>query len=314
MKDNANLTQAFEALKSVPDRDPAVVQHNRAAFLREAEQISQQPVSNSLFARLINNYRLSHTRMQFSTLTIGILLAVVMLTFSSGVYAARKSAPNQFLYPFKLWLEDSRLTLTNNPHEQIDLRLAYAEERLNEIEGFTGDAANPDLAAALKNFDDHYLILSEEDDLDDVQEQRWEHIQEEYQLIHPEDDEEGETEHESENQPDEIEQPEGQSGQDEQSGQDDEIDTPNNADAPVETGEDQPENNAEDTSSEAESDSSDEENTSDESEKDQDSGEKTPEGTDTPDSDSEDHSENSTEEPDPTPDDEPDPGNGSNND
>lgn len=288
MKEHAKLNQAFEELKAVPDRDPATVQANRASFLQEAHQFSQQPVSNTWFARLIDNYRLTHTRTQFSTLTIGILLAALMLTFSSSVYAARKSAPNQFLYPLKLWLEDSRLGLTSDPHEQIDLRLDYAEERLKEIEGYTGESADPELAAALQNFDDHYLILGGAVDLDDVQEQRWEEIQEQYQFIHSEDEEEDE----AENQADETASPNDQSDQDENTSENDEMNAPNN---PVSTDEGQTDNEVEDNnSSDSGNAASTEDSHENDSEKDKDSGE---EPTKTPD----DGEKDSTEEPDSTP-------------
>lgn len=305
MKEHAKLNQAFEELKAVPDRDPATVQANRAAFLQEAHQFSQQPVSNTWFARLIDNYRLTHTRTQFSTLTIGILLAALMLTFSSSVYAARKSAPNQFLYPLKLWLEDSRLGLTSDPHEQIDLRLDYAEERLKEIEGYTGESADPELAAALQNFDDHYLILGGAVDLDDVQEQRWEEIQEQYQFIHSEDEEDKEDE-EAEDQEDKSENQEDQSDQDENSGENDELNAPNN---PTGTDEEHSESENEDISSENNNAASTDDDQENDSEKDQESDEDSPKETQSPEDDSDDgddSEEDSTEEPDPTPDEEPD--------
>ena len=172
MKEKADLIQALEELQDVPARDPAVVQQNRAAFLREAEDLSRPTVSVSPFMRLIGRFTNGQPRLQFSTLTIGIILGILMLTFSSGVYAARKSAPSQLLYPVKLWLEDSRMAFTRSPHEQLDLRLAYAEERLHEISGFAGELADPSLATALHNFDEQYSAiqsLSGEQELDDQQ-------------------------------------------------------------------------------------------------------------------------------------------------
>ncbi|MEJ2759342.1 MAG: DUF5667 domain-containing protein, partial [Anaerolineales bacterium] len=153
MKENEKLIQALEELQEVPDRDPAVVQQNRAAFLQQAEELSQQTVSVSPFMRLIGRFTNGQPRLQFSTLTIGIILGILMLTFSSGVYAARKSSPSQALYPVKLWLEGSRMAFTRSTHEKLDLRLAYAEDRLNEINGFTGDISDPALATTLHNFD-----------------------------------------------------------------------------------------------------------------------------------------------------------------
>lgn len=282
MKENADLIQALNEIKTVPDRDPAVVRENRAAFLREAAELAEQPVSNSVFTRLMNSFRLRQPQRRLSTLTIGILLGVMMLTFSSGVVTARRATPNQLLYPVKLWLEESRLTLTRDQHEQNDLRLEYAEERLHEIEGFAGQ----DLSATLLDFDEHFRALSEADDLDDVQEERFEKLMEQYELIHQEDEDESEDESED------AEKPENQPNRDENTASDENESSPDTENTEEET--EDAANETENAPVETETPGNGSDNDSDDGSDDDKSPEETPDPDETPE-------EKETSEPDPTP-------------
>jgi len=233
-------------------------------------------------------------RLQFSTLTIGILLGILMLTFSSGVYAARKSSPNQFLYPVKLWLEDSRMAFTSSPHEQLDLRLEYAEERLNEIEDFSGKLTDPTLQSTLQNFDEQFSAiqaLSGEQELDDVQQERIEKIQVQYQSIHEGD----EDDKDSSNETDERDESDSNDGLEDKPK---DIEPADPEDPNDNTPED--ENNLTETPDDGDDEKSPEETES--------SDDKSPEKTQEPDDDSEDkpddNEEDSTPKPDPTPDEE----------
>jgi len=178
--------QILRTLKETPPRDEDAVTRGRQAFLTQAQQISDQPVSIPLLKRLINGFSRPKVQMRFSTLTIGIILGVLLLTFSSSAYAARLSKPGQFLYPFKLWLEDSRMSLTKQTDQQIDLHLIYAEERLKELSVPDNVYSTSDIDRAMNNLSSHLDAvnsLMSEVESDDGQQERLDMILREYQQI-----------------------------------------------------------------------------------------------------------------------------------
>ena len=242
------MIKILAELKETPARDPAAIEQGRAAFLEEADRLAHQTVSISPFQRLISGFSKPLPRLRFSTLTVAIILSVFLLTFSSSVYAARRSQPDQFLYPFKLWLENSRLSLTQKPGSQINLRLEYAEERLAELEGYSANLTDPALAAAINNYDRQITAIEELmqlHDLDSSQRERLEKVEEEYHFLYELDEEESESpegfEEESGDEA-QIETEESEPAEDSETQEDDqsgggsdESETPENDESPEET-------------------------------------------------------------------------------
>jgi hypothetical protein len=148
--------EALQSIQDVPERPQAQIERGKAAFLAEAEAISSQPVSISPFQRLINSMTQPKPQLRLSTLTIAIIFAAVLLiSFSGSVVAARRALPEQPLYPYKLWLEDQRLALTSSKDAQIDLHLDYAEERLREYQALERDSSDPVSTQILDDFYHH---------------------------------------------------------------------------------------------------------------------------------------------------------------
>lgn len=197
-QDTINLLQT---LKETPARDPDQAARVRQAFLAQAAEMSAQPVSISLFQRLINVLVQPKPQRRFSTLTIGLMLGMLLLTFSSSAIAARLSKPDQAFYPYKLWLENSRLSLTTKPDNQIDLHLVFAEERLKELaEGFDG-YSDEEAGRAILNLSDHIQALQgyvDDDRIPDEQQNRWDAILDQYEQYDDDDDDEPEVEEETE--------------------------------------------------------------------------------------------------------------------
>jgi len=197
-QDTINLLQT---LKETPARDPDQAARGRQAFLAQAAEMSAQPVSISLFQRLINVLVQPKPQRRFSTLTIGLMLGMLLLTFSSSAIAARLSKPDQAFYPYKLWLENSRLSLTTKPDNQIDLHLVFAEERLKELaEGFDG-YSDEEAGRAILNLSDHIQALQgyvDDDRIPDEQQNRWDAILDQYEQYDDDDDDEPEVEEETE--------------------------------------------------------------------------------------------------------------------
>lgn len=201
-QDTINLLQT---LKETPARDPDQAARGRQAFLAQAAEMSAQPVSISLFQRLINVLVQPKPQRRFSTLTIGLMLGMLLLTFSSSAIAARLSKPDQAFYPYKLWLENSRLSLTTKPDNQIDLHLVFAEERLKELaEGFDG-YSDEEAGRAILNLSDHIQALQgyvDDDRIPDEQQNRWDAILDQYEQYDDDDDDDDEPEVEEETEKD----------------------------------------------------------------------------------------------------------------
>ena len=186
--------EILQVLKETPPRDPDQAARGRKAFLAQAEQISAQPVSIPLFQRLIDSFTKPRIQMRFSTLTIGLILGVLFLTFTSSAVAARQSKPDQVLYPFKLWLENSRLSLTTQTEEKINLHLIFAEERLEEL-NTQGQTYSPSgIERAVNNLSSHLeavrSIMGEDQD-ENGRRERLNSIEDQYkEFEHDEEDEE----------------------------------------------------------------------------------------------------------------------------
>jgi hypothetical protein len=77
--------------------------------------------------------------MRFATaykLVAAVLAAIIVTALASGgvVLAAENSLPGETLYPVKLALEDARLRWATGPVDQAALNLAFAGERVQEME------------------------------------------------------------------------------------------------------------------------------------------------------------------------------------
>jgi hypothetical protein len=76
-------------------------------------------------------------RLGFSLRLIALVLAAALVTVSLGsglVWAAGDSLPGHLLYPLKLATEDVRLALASEPADDVDLALAFVEERAGELQ------------------------------------------------------------------------------------------------------------------------------------------------------------------------------------
>lgn len=74
------------------------------------------------------------SRFAFRLATALVILVVIMGSLSGVAYAAQSSIPGDSLYSLKLSIEDARLTISSDPVNDADLFLAFANERLNEMD------------------------------------------------------------------------------------------------------------------------------------------------------------------------------------
>ncbi len=132
----ADVRRMLESLKDVSKRDEDVVAANRQAFLAQARSMPK-PVSREPKPRRIGwNVFMRKERSPMLTLArLALVLTIMFGGTTATTYAAQESMPSDVLYPVKLFTEDVRLALTNDPQAAFDLNLALANRRINEING-----------------------------------------------------------------------------------------------------------------------------------------------------------------------------------
>ncbi len=91
-------------------------------------------------------------RLMFLRVVVILLLVVVLAT--SVVTASAQALPNDVLYPVKRSIEQARLVFTLDKVGSGDLRLAFAAERLKEVERLIDIGRGADATVAIDNFAD----------------------------------------------------------------------------------------------------------------------------------------------------------------
>jgi len=126
----------LERLKSVEPRNPQDAASGRVKFLQQAQTL-RQAVSIEGKTRHIkwtNPLMIRKEKLQMSTLAT--ILLILALAFSGGgatVAAAQGSLPDDPLYGLKLASEEVRFSLTTQEQSKLDLALAFADRRVEEL-------------------------------------------------------------------------------------------------------------------------------------------------------------------------------------
>jgi hypothetical protein len=148
---NQHTLELLETLRETPPRDSNFAAHGKTRFLAEARYLQKTSLTVSLSPILrlskwmseklemaglsLNNYRKEHSLMFTAISSIILVFAVLLGGSSVTAYAAQDSLPNDLLYPVKLFLEDTRYTLTSDAESQVELLVAFANNRIDEILG-----------------------------------------------------------------------------------------------------------------------------------------------------------------------------------
>jgi hypothetical protein len=132
----SDVRRMLEPLKDVPQRDEDVVAANRQAFLAQARSIPKPVSSEPKLRRIGWNVFTRKERSPMLTLArLALILAIMFGGTTATASAAQESMPSDVLYPVKLFTEDMRLALTDDPQASFDLNLAFANRRADEIAG-----------------------------------------------------------------------------------------------------------------------------------------------------------------------------------
>ena len=124
---NPQLKPWFQALETVPMRNPQRLADGQAAFLAAARQMAQSAPPPPAAPRPA----ILRWRPAFALSVLAVLLLMV-LAGAGATLAAQSSLPGEALYGLKLWTEETRLALTGDPWEAWRLSLDYTQRRVNE--------------------------------------------------------------------------------------------------------------------------------------------------------------------------------------
>lgn len=129
----ALLRKNLKELKEVPERDPRIASQRRAQFLGKAVSVSE--------VRRHKKWMFTFRKEQFAMNLLISTLVIAGLLFSGGtaVYAAQDDLPNEPLYALKVWSEETSLKFQNDPQEQADYLMTMAEIRIQEMAQLAAD-------------------------------------------------------------------------------------------------------------------------------------------------------------------------------
>jgi hypothetical protein len=196
---DARLDDLFAALRHTPERDPQAAAQGRRRYIDQIRLLQDHVspaagVSAGGFIRLkgwINSVKESLQSKErspmFSTLmTILISLSLLLGGVGATAYAAQDSLPSQALYPFKILGEEINFRLTNQPQSRIDLLLAHADRRVQEMVALSqaGESIpKPTLQRWQAHTDQAFELCARSGQIETVLLQLRTHLQEQDQLL-----------------------------------------------------------------------------------------------------------------------------------
>ena len=162
-KNNDPIDPRLEAmlalLRPTPRRNSAAAEMGKARFISEVDALSanestqSNPRTISLKEKLIMLKMNLTQRSILTTLVVAVTLLVVLFGGAGmTAFAAQSALPGDALYQVKTGLEDTRTNLTANSARQVELQLAFAERRLDEIENLIAEGRFDDIAIATQQF------------------------------------------------------------------------------------------------------------------------------------------------------------------
>ncbi len=162
------ILEKLEPLKTVPERDAAVVESGWAAFIERARSLPK-PVSPALTERRKwwKNIRRKERSIMLSLTRVALALIITFGAAGGTVAAAQASEPGDVLYPVKIASEDLRLALTSDSEQAFELLLEYAQERFEEIDALSEEGESVPLQVTTRLQEHFQQALQEASNFDD---------------------------------------------------------------------------------------------------------------------------------------------------
>jgi hypothetical protein len=137
------LMKWFDALRTVPGRDPQRAAAGRAAYLQQVDQIGTGPIQPPKRRRAgLFSFRLWRPAMQLTALAL-LLVVMIVSVGGAAAAAAQPSLPGQPLYGLKLYSEQAWLRLNTGTQQEWRVMLALAERRGAEIQDLVENGQQP---------------------------------------------------------------------------------------------------------------------------------------------------------------------------
>ena len=130
---NPYLKKQLERLGEIPDRDLRRSHTGREMFLAEAKKVQALQTQQSRAAQKRRN-TIHRKSLVYRLAGIFAVLLIALTSLGGTVYAAQASQPDDFLYSVKILTEDIQIRLESDPEDQLDLHVAFANRRLQEIQ------------------------------------------------------------------------------------------------------------------------------------------------------------------------------------
>jgi hypothetical protein len=97
-----------------------------------------------------------HMNTRFNLITLAVILGLAALLFASaGITgaAAKAAIPGDALYPVKMTLEQTRLSLASDAGDRAQMKMTFAEQRLNEIAALIEEGRYREINDAVLSFE-----------------------------------------------------------------------------------------------------------------------------------------------------------------
>lgn len=138
-----HLRELLERLRPTPERNAGAINKGRNRFMAELNEMfpsrstlgaTNMSASLPAISKLSEGLNaLFSSQIVFTTLTLILLVLVFLFGGANMSAAAHAALPGDALYPLKTGIEQTRLSVTNDPARQAELYLEFASRRLAEM-------------------------------------------------------------------------------------------------------------------------------------------------------------------------------------
>jgi hypothetical protein len=156
---DSRLIEKIALIGPTPDRDLNLAAQGRERFLAEVDvlPVRSSPEPNGWLAGLIgsgSSVRVFNRKFAFSTVLAVIVVGVMLFGGASATaFASQSALPGDALYPVKMGLEQTQISLTNDAYDQAKLHLEFAQRRLDEITKLLLQGRSKDVEFASSEFE-----------------------------------------------------------------------------------------------------------------------------------------------------------------
>jgi hypothetical protein len=157
------LIKKLDLIGATPDRDLTLAARGRERFLAEVEglPVSSTPKTKGWLAGVFgsgglagNSVRVFNRKFALSTILTVIVVGLLLFGGASATaFASQSALPGDALYPVKMGLEQTQISLANDAYVQAKLHLEFAQRRLDEITALLIQGRSKDVEFASNEFE-----------------------------------------------------------------------------------------------------------------------------------------------------------------